>query len=333
LAPRRRTLVALIAGAAILAPAASCLAAKWRECPAPPHRIYLQRRGAVTSPFVHPGHEIGILLSEAQALATGGFSTSPDGNTVTIEFVSLFGERITLPPLAVAAVSPSTLYFTFPDTRELLGAVLAGPVGIQVMTDGRLTAEVDPRRFVALPPAADVARIVAGYEQDAMAVLDWRGSLWIPIQFSGYGPTDIPMPNCPSQYIPLSAFAVAVDVRANGESAETYPPLRAARRADVYLGDFVVFGANAYGHRQSRVSFFRMPRGFGVGICALNDAVDIVLRVSGRLRWARPGSQFAQWVAESRPLRITLRDVSAQEDVKMQLGTIRFDSFGNYCSF
>jgi len=317
----------------VFAPAVGTFAAKWRECPAPSLRTYTQRRGAVTSPFVHPGHELGIVLSEAQALATGGFSTNPGGNTVSIEFVSLFGNRIALEPIAVAAVSPSTLYFDFPDTRQILGRVLTGPVEIRVMTDGRLTAQVDPRRFVALPPAADIAQIVAGYEQDAMAALDARGSLWIPIEFSGYGPTEVPMPNCPSQYIPLSAFAVAVDVRANGSGTQTYPPLRAARRADVYLGDFIVFGENAYGHLQSRVSFLRMPRGFGLGICAINDAVDIVLRVSGRSRWARPGSQFSQWVANSQPLRITLRDVSVEEDIKMELGTIRFDTFGNRCNF
>jgi len=317
----------------VLAAAASSFAAKWRECPAPQLRTYTQRRGAVTSPFVHPGHEIGIVLSEAQALATGGFSTEPGGNIISIEFVSLFGSRIALPPLAAGAVSPTTLYFFFPDTRQVLGKVLAGPVEMRVMTDGKLTAQVDPQRFVALPPAANVAQIVAGYDQDAMAALDARGSLWIPIEFSGYGPTEIPMPNCPSLYIPLSAFAVAVDVRANASSTDTYPPLRAARRANVYLGDFIVFGENAYGHRQSRMSFFRMPRGFGLGICAINDAVDLVLRVSGRSRWARPGSQFSQWVSDSRPLRISLRDVSAEEDIKMQLGTIHFDSFGNYCNF
>jgi hypothetical protein len=317
----------------LLVPAAASFAAKWRECPAPPLRTYLQRRGAVTSPFVHPGHEIGIVLSEAQTLTSGEFSTAPGGNTVNIEFVSLFGNRIALEPIPVTAVSPTTLYFDFPDTRQSLGKVLAGPVEIRVVTEGRVTAEVDPRRFVALPPAANVAQIVAGYDQDAMAALDTRGALWIPIEFSGYGPSEIPMPNCPSMYIPLSAFAVAVDVRANGSGTDALPPLRAARRADVYLGDFIVFGENAYGHRQSRVSFFRMPRGFGLGLCAINDAVDLVLRVSGRSRWARPGSQFSQLVSDSRPLRITLRDVSVEEDIKMELGTIRFDSFGNACDF
>jgi hypothetical protein len=332
-APRARAVIAFLAGAIVLVSAQNGFAAKWRECPAPPQRTYLQRRGAVTSPFIHPGHELGIVLSETQTILTGGFSTEPGGNVVSIEFVSLFGNPVALDPIAVAAVSPNTLYFDFPDTRQILGRVLAGPVAIRGVTDGRLTAEVDPNRFVALPPAANVAQIVAGVDQDAMAALDARGALWIPIEFSGYGPTEIPMPNCPSMYIPLSAFAVAVDVRANGGGTETYPPLRAARRADVYLGDFIVFGENAYGHRQSRMSFFRMPRGFGLGICAINDAVDLVLRVAGRSRWARPGSQFAQWVKDSRPLRISLRDVSAQEDVKLELGTISFDSFGNYCNF
>ena len=77
------------------------------------------------------------------------------------------------------------------------------------------------------------------------------------------------MPHCQSDFIPLSAFGVGVHVRANDGEEASVPPLRAARRARLYLGDFRIDGGNAYGLRLPRgVRLHRMPRGFGVGVCA-----------------------------------------------------------------
>jgi hypothetical protein len=326
-----------IVAAAILGYTASAWAAKWHECPSPLGRTYTSRTGAVNAPFVHPGHEIGIVLSDTEKLTTGGFSTEPEGNTVRIEFASLFGDRITLPDLRVAAVSPATLYFTFPDTRTIVGRALAGPVEVHIMNGEDMVAHVLPRTLLALPPPLDVAGLMSGSDQqDALGTMDARGAIWIPIQFSGFGKTDMEMPGCPSDFTPLGAFAMGVQVRANGPDggSTSYPPFRGLRRAEVYLGDFLIHGGNAYGSRlRNRLRLLRMPRGFGVGICGVNDAIDLVLRVRGRRRWARPGSRFDQWVADSSPLPITLSNASAEPELSGRLEATRFDAFGSQCEF
>ncbi len=310
-------------------------AAKWRECPSPIPLVHVSIRGAVTASFVHPGHEIGIVLSDTEVAETGGFATAPGRNTIRIEFVSLFGAPIVLPSITAAAVSTATIYFTFPDTAATLGRTLAGPIDLLITTGATETAHIMPQRLVALPPATDVASVMIGAAQDALATLDMRGSLWIPIEFSGFGESGMPMPQCPSTYTPLGAFAVGVDVRANTEGgADSYPWLRGVSRADVYLGDFLIHGGNAYGQRMpSRLRLHRMPRGFGIGICGVNDALNLVLRVRGRHRWAVPGSPFAAWVADSSPMGITLTDVSADPDMHDHLNEIQVDAFGNPCSF
>jgi hypothetical protein len=307
-------------------------AAKWRHCPEPLPLAYTSARGAVTTTFVHPGHEMGIILSTSEVAATGGFSTAPEGNVLAIEFASIFGPHIAVPPVAVASVSASTLYFAFPDTQAVLGRIAAGPVEINVTTGGKLTAHIMPQHLVALPPATDVAKIMAGHEQEVLATLDARGSLWVPIEFYGFGETDMEMPGCESLFTPLGAFVVGVSVRAS--SATSLPPLRGVRRADLYLGDFLIDGGNAYGQRlPNTIKFNRMPRGFGVCVCGANDAVDLVMRVRGRRRWAQRGSGFADWVWASTPLRITLSDAAGDPDVHDDLADVRFDSFGNPCGF
>src|SRR5690242_17222086 len=149
----RRAVV--VAAAACLSASAPALAAKWRHCPSQLH-YWGSHIGAMSAPFAHPGHEVGILLSRQEVAASGGFSTEPDGNAVTITLASLFGTPIVLPSFRVAAVSPESLYFVFPDTRAVVGRVLAGPAGIQVTTGATTTADILPRHFVALPPATGV---------------------------------------------------------------------------------------------------------------------------------------------------------------------------------
>src|SRR5262245_43970678 len=113
--------------AACLSASSPALAAKWRHCPSQLH-YWGSHIGAMSAPFAHPGHEVGSLLSSQEVATSGGFSTEPNGNTVTITLESLFGAPIVMPSFSVAAVSPETLYFVFPDTRAVLGRVLAGPV-------------------------------------------------------------------------------------------------------------------------------------------------------------------------------------------------------------
>jgi len=202
-----------VLAAALLASATATRAAKWRRCP-DQLGYHPSRIGAVSSEFVHPGHELGIFLTDREIADTGGFSTAADGNVVQITFESLFGTPKALPDMTATAVSPNTLYFRFPDSRQLLGRVLAGPVLIVVRTGERLTSEILPRHLVALPPASDVAALVGGAsQQGALATMDSRGNVWIPIQFSAYGTMQKPMMSCPGTFTPKRAFGVGVTVR------------------------------------------------------------------------------------------------------------------------
>ena len=332
----RRLLAGLSAALAVLAVPIASRAAKWNDgCPHPPLRTYPSTLGAVTAPFVHPGHEIGIVLSQAELAKTGGFSTEPGGNTVNVVFASLFGDPVSLPGFAATAVTSATVYFEFPDAVALIGRPLAGPVHVTVLTGDRVTANISPSTLVALPPDNDIARLVEHHEsREALATLDTKGSLWIPLQFRGMGISDMPMPTCPSEFIHIRKFAIGLNVRANLLAARptAYPPLRSVRTIDVFLGDFVVHDDNMYGMLLSRpLRVLRTPGGPGISLCALNDAVKLVLRVRGQRRWAAPWSDFGAWMPNSTPLALTLSDVSAEPMFEMHMATTRSDTFGNAC--
>src|SRR5690348_4673609 len=79
---RRSALVVVIA---LLGASGATYAAKWRHCP-DQLGYYPSSIGAVSSPFVHPGHELGIFLNSQEIGASGGFSMGRDGNIVRITF-------------------------------------------------------------------------------------------------------------------------------------------------------------------------------------------------------------------------------------------------------
>ena len=302
-------------------------AAKWRHCP--DHLgYYPSRLGAVSAPFIHPNRELGIFLTASDVGASGGFSTEPDGNVVHIRFESLFGDPIDVPPRSAAAVSSSTLYFEFPDTLADLGRRLAGPVSVTVTTGGVVTAEIISRHLVALPPSNNVGGLVAGSTaQMALATMDARGAIWIPVEFSAYGTMQKPMMMCPGTFIPLTAFTVGVTVRSQPSFVEgappSYPPFRALRKVDVFLGDFLINGFDYYGIPVGNLPVLRIPRGWGIRVCGVNDAVDLVLRARGWGRWARPWSPFRTWMPDSQPLEIDLSQLGS--------GTGSLDAFGEEC--
>jgi hypothetical protein len=306
---------------ALLAPSSATHAAKRRRCP-DQLGYHPSRIGAVSSEFVHPGHELGIFLTDREIADTGGFSTAADGNVVQVTFESLFGTPKAIPAMTATAVSPGTLYFRFPDSRQLLGRVLAGPVLVTVNTGERLTAEILPRHLVALPPPTDVAALVSGAsQQGALATMDSRG-----------GTVQMPMMSCPGTFTPKRAFGVGVTVRSTPtfmtDARPAYPPFRTLRRVDVMLGDFLVNGIDYYGMKVGKLPIFRVPRGWGIKVCGLNDAVDLVLRAPGSARWTRPWSGFAAWMPESRPLDIVLSQTAVADDVLSASG---LDAFGNAC--
>jgi hypothetical protein len=316
----------------LLVAAAPGYAAKWRHCP-DQLGYYPSHIGAIGAPFIHPGREIGIFLSNSEQRSSGGFSTAVAGNTIHVTFASLFGSPVELPSFTATAVSPGTLYFTFPDASAVAGRPLAGPVAVTVTTGEQITADILPRHLVALPMANDVGAMVSGTgQQAAIATMDTRGGIWIPVQFSAFGEMEKPMPSCPMTLTPKTAFTVGVTVRATPSymigAPPAVPPFRVLRQVDLFLGDMLINGTNYYGMKVGKLPVFRVSRGWGIKVCGVNDAVDLVLHSAGFNRWAKPWSPFGAWMPDSQPLDIVLSHATADQG---DLATGGLDAFGEAC--
>jgi hypothetical protein len=329
-AARARWRSVAVAVAAVLVPSASVEAAKWHDCPEAPLPAYRSTIGATNAPFVHPGHELRIVLNSAQT-ASGGFSVAPAGNVVEISFPALFGEPISLEPRTLAAVTPSILSLPFPDTAAEVGRVVSGPVEIRVRNGANLVAWIDARDLVALPPATDVTALLLGEapHQVVYAALGHDGDLWVPALFHG-DPNAMPM--CPGQFMdPMSVEIGAGAIP--GLSARGRDPLGRIRRATLYLGDFDVDGNNLYGMRfPDRVPLVHVGGSRGVAICQLNDALDLVLRVKGSRGWTRAARSPMRDVARAgAPIPLVLRGAQPLPEIA-RVPWDGDDSFGNRCS-
>ena len=100
---------------------------------------------------------------------------------------------------------------------------------------------------------------------------------------------------------------------------------------DLFLGDLFLGTTNYYGMNAGRLRVFRIPRGWGIRICAVNDAVDVVLRARGWQRWARPWSDFSVWMPDSQPLEIVLNNLSANPPPLDPPANPKSDAFGVEC--
>ena len=76
------------------------------------------------------------------------------------------------------------------------------------------------------------------------------------------------------------------------------------------------------------LAVFRLSRGWGIKVCGVNDAVDLVLHSTGWNRWAKPWSPFSAWMPNSRPLDIVLSHATADQE---DLATGSLDAFGEAC--
>jgi hypothetical protein len=146
---------------------------------------------------------------------------------------------------------------------------------------------------------------------------------------------DKPMPMCPGQFTPIVALTVGITVRSVPVSlapgvppTPTYPPFRALRKMNLFLGDFLVNGVDHYGEQMSSVTVARIPRGWGMRVCGKNDALDVVVRAPGYRRWARPYSPFSAWMPSSQPMTVSFTDLSADAG----LSPSGLDAFGQECA-
>lgn len=323
---RRLPLVLLLV---LLAPQPA-LAIKWRECPQPPTAVYPSTIGAVSSPFVHPGHALRVVLNSVEA-ASGGFSLEPDGNDVEITFASLFGDPVALAPRRATAVSATVLDLVFPDAEAELGRVLAGPVEMRIRVGDRLVAWITPDDLVGLPPSTDVTGLLLdqGPPKEVAAALGASGDVWIPVRFQG---EPMAMPGCPGNYIqPVKVAVGAASLRAPLPGRRD--PLGRIRTASLFLGDVVINDTSFYGMLfTKRLPLMHVAGTSGVSICKLNDSMDLVLRVKGSRSWSRSKrSPMAELVAGAQPLLLVLRSAE-QVAGRVAWRERATDSFGNACS-
>ncbi|MFQ5665059.1 MAG: hypothetical protein ACE5I7_01380 [Candidatus Binatia bacterium] len=325
------TCLTLITGAA--------RAAKWHECPAPPLPVYPSIRGATTAPFIHPGHDLTVLLNDDEVAASGGFSLAPLGNQISIVFHSLFGDSVTLPPQVASASSPWVLHFVFPDSETEVKQMLAGPVSIRVVANGQEVAHISWTDLVGLPPPNDVTRLVLGQDPDqvVLAAMAADGDVWVPATFHG---DPMEMPSCPGNFMqPLPIQVAAAEIV--GGSPSVWDPLKRIRGVGCYLGDLVIGGDNFYGMLlQARIGLVHVGGTLGVSICRVNDAIDLVLRVHGAHSWSHsPSSPFRSVAWESRPIGLRLvaaNPIPFPSDGRgseyFGAGAAQRDSFGASCS-
>ncbi len=297
--------------------------------------VYPSLRGATSSPFIHPGHELTIVLNAEEVAASGGFRTEPGANEVAITFRSLFGDPIALPPLRVAAMSEQALRFPFPDTRGPVGRLLAGPVEILVRSGDRLTAIIAAWDLVALPPSNDMTALLQGTEGEmpALAAMGANGDVWIPARFGG---EPMSMPGCEGNFVmpePVEIAGAAV----LGPVLFPLQPLQRLRRLYGYIGDMEINGVSFYGMLYPQL--IRPVHVFGtlgVSVCRLNDASDLVIRVQGNRFWASSrASPFRFAIRDSRPLPLQLFRAPLLPAADMGLWPAPSppltDSFGNEC--
>jgi hypothetical protein len=317
--------------AAVVLAATASWAIKWPAgCPTSRSRmIHAGSRMFASSPFVHPGHEVGFFLRDGEAERRGGFSIEPGGNTIEIVFRPVTGEPIPLPAFTATAADPSALYFTFPDTRELLGRIVAGPMDVTVRTGNVVRRG---RRPVALPPANHVLTMLEhGHDVTALGAVDAAGRLWIPLEFSGFGP-GMPMPMCPVELTQKTAFAVRL-VPTLTDIDDFLPHVSYAnmRNAKLFFGDFLLNGINVYGEDTGSALDVRELNRAAV-ICGMNDALSLVLMVRLKESAMGPRSRVLPIVKDGSPLPIEMANVSGEPVVANQLAAATEDSFGNQCA-
>jgi hypothetical protein len=190
--------------------------------------VFPSTLGAVTRPFARPGDEITI-RRELPA-----FAEDPARNRVVLRFESSDGaspplvkETAPLAPAenAEAGCTPARciaercvcLRFELPDTdadfaEPADGRTLAGPLRIEVYTDGQMTALIDPLllpgsrqrddvfpSFVALPPGNLFTDLAAPAPPPILAAADDAGNLLVPFEAGalvpGFDPLRVNSPN------------------------------------------------------------------------------------------------------------------------------------------
>jgi hypothetical protein len=307
-------------------------AAKWAGgCPKVKQTLAKVGRGPAGAPYAisklyeHVGHEMTFYLKDFYVNRYGGFSTDPGGNTVQFTFTPIGGDPIALPPFAVTATTPSTLTFTVPDSRPSIGRLVVGPATITVKRG--TTPLFEAFRQLILPPMNDVQTLVAqGASVEALAAIDRKGAVWIPLDFNGYGQNGESLPQCPTLLTPVTAFAVDFSLKKGDGEALPYLSFGHLKKNRIFLGDYVVFGLNMYGNRLQTALDVTPAGGNEVVLCALNDALQLVLMFQLQNPALGDRSSLLEIVRDGSPIKVKMENVSLDPDVADRLEHAPYDS-------
>jgi hypothetical protein len=327
--PARSGLVSALAWSlTVLLSVAPAYAAKWLSCPAPPFPVYPSTLGATNSPFVHPGHDLTLVLNEEEIQASGGFAAGTDANRIDVVFHPTMGPQIPLASRYATAAGPESLTFAFPNTADELGRLVVGPVELSVYSGNQLLAHIAAEDLVALPPTNDVTPILLGDQPSDIveAALGADGDLWIPAHFAG---DRMAMPTCPGDFV----FPISVQIGAATIAMDTQihlQPLQHLRGITAYMGDVTVWDYSLYGMQMPMpIRLMHIAGSLGVSICKLNDAEDVVLRIRGDSSWAQcRQSPFSFATADGDPIPLFLMGAPVLPGQPQAA----FDSLGNECT-
>jgi hypothetical protein len=326
----RHRAVALIWFVSAVVAAPPAWAAKWATgCP-PIREKLIKAGGPAYTPslFEHVGHDIVLRLKEKKGVPYhGGFSTTPDGNTVQITFRPLNGPPIPLPPFTVTAVSASTLRFPAPDTRPTLGRLVVGPAIITVHRGEELFVK-GTKWPVILPPMNDLRALSEqNGEVEAFGAVDFNENLWVPFNFGGFG-SGMPMPSCPAEMTPIVGFAADFGLKGGDDQLVPHASFVKLKKTKLFLGDFDVFGVNLYGTKLRTLLDVTQIRRGAFTVCGLNDTLELVMMIPLKEGASRAHSKLP---SDGSPIPLKFRNISADPDAAAVLSRITEDSAENPC--
>jgi hypothetical protein len=354
-----RWLIALTLGIALVLPVK---AAKWEGgCPAvvyKPGKIglgyskqypfkdlkYSQPKGPrpVGSAFLkrmnHVGHDVTVTLSQTDVdnpRLAGGFSTEPNGNSVVLVLNPVGRDKtdpIVLPPVPFTATSPTLATFKIPDSRPLVGELLVGPGTILVFRGETLLFEIGaPHKTVIMPPMNDMRALAdQGYEASIMGAFVRPASVWFPLGFSGFGEDGESLPQCPTVLTPVTALALNLSLKKDEDEALPYVSMGQIKANQLFLGDYFLFGQNMYGNKIASLDL-RPLQGNGVVLCALNDAIQLILKIPLQNPALGKGSVLIPLVRDGAPVKAKIENISADEYVASVLERVDKDAFSATC--
>jgi hypothetical protein len=288
--------------------------------------------------FNHVGHEITVSFRQKDVdnpRYLPGFSTEPDGNSVVLVLNPVgrdIHDPIVLPPVPFTATSPTSATFKVPDSRELVGELLAGPGTIVVFRGDQLLFEIGaPGRTVIMPPMNDMRALADdGYEADILGTLDRRGNVWFPLGFSGFGEDGESLPECPTVLTPVTALALSLSLKKDEDEALPYVSMGQLKANQLLLGDYFLFGQNMYGNKLASLDV-RPLQGNGVVLCALNDAIQLILKIPLQNPALGKGSVLIPLVRDGAPVKAKIHNISADEYVASVLERVGEDAFSATC--